>query len=98
MEKREESKIFEPIYTRDEAADIVEMFEKILFENEISIPSPEDDERDPDDKLGLYGSVYYDLLDAVESRLLRIIIRRGPHGDTFKSFAEVIPGEFSGKY
>ena len=91
-------KILEPIYTRDEAADIVDMFEEILFDNNISIPSPEDDERDPDDMLGLYGSVYYDLLDAVESRLLRIIIRRGPHGDTFNSFTEVIPGEFSGKY
>ena len=90
-------KIYDPIYTRDEAADIVEMFEMILFDNDVSIPSPEDDERDPDDRLGLYGSVYYDLLDAVEDRLLSIILRRGPHGDTCKSLTEVIAGEFSGK-
>ena len=30
---------FDPIYTRDEAADIGEMFEKILLDNDISIPS-----------------------------------------------------------
>lgn len=98
MKKRENSKLFEPIYTRDEAARIVEMFENILVENEISIPSPEDDDRDPDDKLGLYGSVYSDLLDVVENVLIGIIIRRGPHGDHIKDLNEVITGEFSGKY
>lgn len=91
-------KIFRPIYTRDEAARIVEMFEDILVENEISIPSPEDNDRDPDDKLGLYGSVYSDLLDKVEDTLIRIIIRRGPHGDHIKDLNEVITGEFSGNY
>ena len=88
---------FDPIYTRDEAAIIVEMFEKILLDNDISIPSPEDDERDPDDRLGLYGSVYYDLLDAIENRIVSIILRRGPHGDTIKDLTEVVHGEFSGK-
>ena len=98
MKKREKSKLFEPIYTRDEAARIVEMFENILVENEISIPSPEDDDRDPDDKLGLYGSVYSDLLDGVENALISIIIRRGPPGDHIKDLNTVISGEFSGKY
>lgn len=91
-------KTFDPIYTRDEAARIVEMFENILVENEISIPSPEDDDRDPDDKLGLYGSVYSDLLDGVENALIAIIIRRGPHGDLIKDLNEVVTGKFSGKY
>ena len=91
-------KIFEPIYTRDEAARIVEMFENILVENGISIPSPEDDDRDPDDNLGTYGSVYSDLLDEVENALVRIIIRRGPHGDHIRDLNEVITGEFSGNY
>lgn len=86
------------IYTRDEAARIVEMFEDILVENGISVPSPEDDDRDPDDNLGLYGSVYSDLLDGVENILIGIIIRRGPHGDHIKDLNEVITGEFSGKY
>ena len=91
-------KNFEPIYTRDEAARIVEMFENILVEHEISVPSPEDDDRDPDDNLGLYGSVYSDLFDEVESALVRIIIRRGPHGDHIKDLSDVITGEFSGNY
>ena len=91
-------KNFEPIYTHDEAARIVEMFENILVENGISIPSPEDDDRDPDDNLGLYGSVYSDLLDEVENALVRIIIRRGPHGDHIKDLNKVITGEFSGDY
>lgn len=91
-------KNFEPIYTRDEAARIIEMFENILVEHGISIPSPEDDDRDPDDNLGLYGSVYSDLLDEVENALVKIIIRRGPHGDHVKDLSDVITGEFSGNY
>ena len=82
---------FEPIYTRDEAAKIVEMFENILVENGISVPSPEDD-----DNLGLYGSVYSDLLDGVEDTLVKIILRRGPHGPKNK-LTEVNVGQFSGK-
>ncbi len=97
MSKNDEKKgIFEPIYTRDEAAKIVEMFENILVENGISVPSPEDEDREPDDDLGLYGSVYSDLLDRVEDALVKIILRRGPHGPKNK-LAEVNVGQFSGK-
>ncbi|MBO7366708.1 MAG: hypothetical protein J6U28_08440 [Bacteroidales bacterium] len=92
MSKSVEKKgTFEPIYTRDEAAKIVEMFENILVENGISVPSPEDD-----DNLGLYGSVYSDLLDGVEDTLVKIILRRGPHGPKNK-LTEVNVGQFSGK-
>ena len=76
------------IYTRDIAADILETFENILIENNISVPSPEDNERDPDDKYGLYGSVYYNLLDTTESILI----------DTLKKYKdedEVITGKFN---
>lgn len=79
------------IYTRDEAARIIEMFEDILVENGISVPSPEDDDRDPDDKLGLYGSVYSDLLDDVEHRLVRLFAYN-------KAGAEVVVGKFGGTY
>lgn len=97
MSKNAEKKdIFEPIYTRDEAAKIVEMFENILVENGISVPSPEDEDREPDDDLGLYGSVYSDLLDGVENALVKIILRRGPHGPKNK-LTEVNVGQFSGK-
>jgi hypothetical protein len=61
------------IYTRDVAANIVEIFEDVLCEHEISIPSPEDDERDEDDKIGLYGSTYYDILDSVEARIKDLV-------------------------
>lgn len=61
------------IYTRQEAADIVEAFEDVLMENNICVPSPEDDERDPDDMVGLYGSTYYDLLDFVEHTLIDLL-------------------------
>ena len=58
------------IYTRDEAARIVELFEEVLARYDIVVPSPEDDEREEDNAATLYGSVYYDLLDDVEGILI----------------------------
>lgn len=84
-----------PIYTRDEAAKIVEMFEDILVENDISIPSPEDDERDPEDNLGLYGSTYSELLDGVEEVLKSMILRRGGSGEK-DPLNWAVFGKFSG--
>lgn len=55
-----------PIFTRSVAAQIIQLFEDVLAENNIHVPSPEDDEREPDDMIGLYGSTYFDLLDGVE--------------------------------
>lgn len=63
------------VYTHNEAADIIDFFEDILCANEIKVPSPEDDERDPEDQYGLYGSTYGDLLDIIEDRLIDIIER-----------------------
>lgn len=34
---------------------------------DITLTSPEDDEKDPDNAARLYGSTYYDLLDDTES-------------------------------
>lgn len=76
------------VYTHDEAADIVGMFEELLLENKLKIPSPEDDERDPDDQFGMYGSTYDELLSGVESALVEIIAR-------IKGGASVIEDEFS---
>ena len=78
------------IYTRDEAAAIVEMFEKVLEEKGMVVPSPEDAEKDPDNDAPLYGSVYFDLLDEVETRLINIL---GKHNQD----VEIIEGDFSGK-
>ncbi len=85
-----------PIYTRDEAARIVALFEDILIKNEISVPSPEDYDRDPEDDLGLYGSTYYDLLDEVEDILHEIVLKCGPKGPK-KDLTRVVFGKFNGE-
>ena len=65
------------IYTRSEAADIVELFEMVLDKYDTRIPSPEDDEREPDNEAKLYGSTYYNLLDDVEARIASLLTRIG---------------------
>jgi hypothetical protein len=79
------------IYTHDEASRIVELFENVLVKHNICVPSPEDDERDPDDMVGLYGSTYSELLDYVENKLLEIT-------EAVRNGAEVIPEEYSGNF
>lgn len=77
------------IYTRDEAVLIVEMFENVLDTYNIKVPSPEDDEREPDNEAKLYGSVYSDLLDNVEASLIELLEKHDE--DT-----EIVTDEFSG--
>ena len=61
------------LFTRNEAADIVELFEDILDKYDITVPSPEDDEREEGNQARLYGSVYWDLLDNIEGRIVYCI-------------------------
>ena len=77
------------IYTHDEAVLIVEMFEDVLSKYNISIPSDEDDEREEDNMVGLYGSTYSDLFDSVEENICSLLARcrRGE---------KIIENEFSG--
>lgn len=77
------------IYTHDEAAIIIEMFERVLDENNITVPSPEDDEREADNDAKLYGSTYSDLLDGVEVALINLLNKHNAE-------TAVITGEFSG--
>ena len=61
MEKSELSTIetdtlTELVYTHDIAARIVENFENVLDEQDITLTSPEDDEKEPDNAARLYGS------------------------------------------
>jgi hypothetical protein len=79
----------EKIYTHDVAMQIIELFEDILSAYDIYVPSPEDDEREPDNMIGLYGSTYSDLLDNVENRLIEIL-------SIHSSDTEVVESEFSG--
>lgn len=76
------------IYTHDEASRIIDMFEDILSEYNICIPSPEDEDRDEEDMVGLYGTTYSCLLCDIESRLVEIIA-------TAQKGAEVIQDEYS---
>lgn len=75
------------IYTRSEAAYIVEMFEEVLSDYNIHIPSFEDDERGEDNMVGLYGSTYYELLDSVEEAIISILKRKNNR-------TEIITDEF----
>ena len=77
------------IYTHDEATRILEMFEDILEKHNICVPSQDDEEREEDNMVGLYGSTYSDLLDEVEEKLIEII------NDCKKGY-EVVQYEYSG--
>ena len=63
----------EKVFVREEAADIVELFEDVLSEHDITVPSDEDDEREPDNAACLYGMVYWELVDDVEGFLIERI-------------------------
>lgn len=78
------------IYTHDEAAIIVEMFEHILSENNIKVPSPEDDEREADNDAKLYGSTYSDLLDNVEDAIIELL-------NKYDADTTIVTGEYSGR-
>lgn len=81
----------EKIYTHDEAARLLDMFEEVLDRYQIHVPSPEDDEREEDNMVGLYGSTYSNLLDEVEAHLINLLNAKTP--DT-----ELVTDIFSGTY
>lgn len=60
------------VYTHASAATILDLFEDLLEKNNITIPSPEDDDKEEDNYARLYGSVYDNLLDEVEDVLLNV--------------------------
>ena len=62
-----------------------------MIDNNIIIPSPEDDEREEGNEAVLYGSVYSDLMDEVEDILVDIAER-------IEDGANVITDEYSGDY
>lgn len=78
------------IYTHDEAALIVELFEEVLDKYGIKVPSPEDDEREPDNEAKLYGTTYGDLMDEVEDRIINLL-------QAHKSDTKIVKYEFSGR-
>lgn len=81
------------IYTRDEAAHIVELFENVLDRYDIKVPSPDDEFRDPDNDAKLYGTTYAELIDNVEAVLISLINKYGNRIEPV-----VVTREFSGTY
>lgn len=63
------------IYSREEAAQIVDLFENVLDKYDIIVPSPEDNERGPDNDAKLYGTTYWNLLDEVEDAIIELLQR-----------------------
>ena len=61
------------ISCRDIAADLVEEFESILDARDITVPSPEDDEKDPDNEARLYGSTFWDLVDRFDNNIAAVV-------------------------
>ena len=54
------------IYTRNIAAEILDMFDDVLTAHGIKVPSEEDDQRGEGNDAAIYGMVYWKLLDDVE--------------------------------
>ena len=77
------------IYTHDEAALIVELFEDVLDRYHVTVPSPEDDEREAGSTAALYASTYSGLLDSVERQLIHIL-------DRHIAGAMIVQDKFSG--
>lgn len=84
--------LVEQVYTRDIAAQIVENFENVLDEQDVTLTSPEDDEKEAGNAARLYGSAYYDLLDAVESIVIQKLEQTGVSRNKY------ITDRFSGNY
>lgn len=78
------------IYTHDVATQILELFDDLLCERNIKVPSPEDDEREEDNESALYGSTYGELMDNVEAVLIEMLNKAG--------VTDYIQNVFSGNY
>lgn len=84
--------LVEQVYTHDIAAQIVENFENVLEEQNITLTSPEDDEKEPDNAARLYGSTYCDLLDVTEAIIIQTLEQVGVSHDKY------ITDQFSGNF
>lgn len=79
----------EPVYTHDLAAECVELFENILDAQDVTLTSPEDNEKEEGNGTRLYGSTYSELLDNVEDIFVVLLKKYG---------VPFVEDEFSGTY
>ena len=75
------------VYILNETADILDMFDDVLADNGIKVPSPEDDDREEDNEAALYGSVYWTLFERLENMLIDI-------AEKVKAGEEVVANEW----
>ena len=61
------------IYIKNETAYILDLFDDLLVEHGIKIPSLEDEEREEGNEAALYGTVYSNLFDEIEERLIDLV-------------------------
>lgn len=58
------------IYTMNEAANIIDLFEDLLDKYDITVPSEDDADRTEDNNARIYGMEYAELLDTIQTRLV----------------------------
>ena len=67
------------IYTMNEAANIIDLFEDLLDKYDITVPSEDDADRTEDNAARIYGTEYSELLDTIQTRLamLTALVKNG---------------------
>jgi len=73
------------VNTHNLTADILELVDNFLGTFGIRVPSPEDDEREPDNDAALYGSTYAELMDSIEPMIVDAV-ERAAAGETIESY------------
>ena len=76
------------LYTHDEATLIAGSLEEILEEYDICVPSAEDDEREEDNMIGLYGSTYSDFVDRIEDIVIDFAIRTSENKNSKEIYSD----------
>lgn len=61
------------IYTRDISEQIIDLFDSILCQHNILVPSPDDTDEFKNRVVGFHGKTYIDLLDDVEANLINLL-------------------------
>ncbi len=61
------------IYTHNITADIMDIFDDALGQLDITVPSPEDAQKDDNNDAVLYGSVYANIFEEIESYLTTVL-------------------------
>lgn len=61
-------------YCREIARQIIELFENVLYENDITIPNAGEDTGEDENQAAIYGETYFNLEDSIIDILANKII------------------------